>query len=364
MEHIEEERIVAHLDMDAFFASVEERDHPYLKGLPLVIGSDPLGGKGRGVVSTASYAARKYGIHSALPIQKAWKLSQEAKRAGKPECVFIVPTHHRYSKASKEVFALIAAHEPLLEQVSVDEGYVELSRWKTFAVAAEKMAHLRALIKDRLGLTITIGIAPNKLVAKLASEKAKPDGLLVVEPKDVDALLMSLPLRALPGIGAVSAARFARKGFSSVRDARALSWQELRALFGVHGFSVYERLRGIDERPVVCEHEAPKSIGKHHTFFEDVRHFKEVEPRLRKQVQSIMRSLKKEGFVSFRTVVLTVRFDDFTTTTRSLTLSAPRSDAGELELKAIKLALPFFEKRENPQQKKIRLIGLRVEKLL
>lgn len=360
---MDEVRIIAHVDLDAFFASVEERDHPFLKGMPLVVGADPRGGEGRGVVSTASYAARAYGIGSALPIRKAWQLSQAAKRRGAQECVFIVPTHHRYAQASGEVFALVQSLAPLLEQVGIDEGCLDLSGAGSFKHAAEVATRIRTAVQERCGLPLTIGIGPNKLIAKLASEKAKPNGLLVVSPEKVDELLLPLPLFALPGIGRKSVERFHARGLRTVRDARALSWQQLRALFGVHGFSVYERLRGIDERPVALEHEAPKSIGKHHTFFEDVRHFKEVEVRLKKQVQSIMRSLKSEGFTTFRTVVLTVRFDDFTTMTRSLTLSTPRSGAQELELKATKLALPFFEKRENPRKKKIRLIGLRVEKL-
>lgn len=357
------DRIIAHIDLDAFFASVEERDKPYLKGMPIAVGADPLGGKGRGVVSTASYAARKYGIKSALPIQTAWKLSQAAKKRGEPECVFIVPQHHKYSVASAEVFAIIRNIFPVVEQVGVDEGYADASALGTFAAAQQQSNELRARVRKELGLALTVGIGPNKLIAKLASEKGKPDGLCVVLPEEVDELLLPLSLHELPGIGKVTAAKLATQRLRTVRDARKLTWQELRKLFGSHGFSMYERLRGIDERPVEVVGEAPKSIGKHHTFFEDVSDMREVESVLMAQVRSIMRSLKDEGFSSFRTVVLTVRFDDFSTVSRALTLSTARSDSKELELKALKLLLPFFEKKENPDKKAIRLIGLRIEKL-
>ncbi len=358
------DRIVAHIDLDAFFASVEEQEKPYLKGMPIAVGADPLGGKGRGVVSTASYAARKYGIRSALPIQTAWKLSQAAKARGEQECIFIVPHHDKYGRVSQNVFAIIHDIFPIVEQVGVDEGYADATELGTFRAAERKAEMLRTRVREELGLALTVGIGPNKLVAKLASEKGKPDGLCVVLPEEVDDLLLPLSLHELPGIGKVTAAKLAAKRLRTVRDARKLTWQELRKLFGSHGFAMYERLRGIDERMVEVVGEAPKSIGKHHTFFEDVRDIREVEGILATQVQSIMRSLTSEGFTSFRTVVLTVRFDDFTTVSRALTLSTPRTDRKELELKALKLLLPFFEKKENPYKKSIRLIGLRVEKLV
>ncbi|MBP9669393.1 MAG: DNA polymerase IV [Candidatus Pacebacteria bacterium] len=358
------DRIIAHIDLDAFFASVEEQEKPYLKGMPIAVGADPLGGKGRGVVSTASYAARKYGIRSALPIQTAWKLSQAAKARGEQECIFIVPHHDKYVRVSQQVFAIIHDIFPVVEQVGVDEGYADATELGTFAAAESKAEMLRTRVRQELGLALTVGIGPNKLIAKLASEKGKPDGLCVVLPEEVDELLLPLSLQELPGIGKVTAARLLSKQLRTVRDARKLSWQELRKLFGSHGFSMYERLRGIDERTVDVVGEAPKSIGKHHTFYEDVGDIRQVEAVLATQVHSIMRSLKDDGFTSFRTVVLTVRFDDFSTVSRALTLSTPRVNAQELELKALKLLLPFFEKKENPEKKPIRLIGLRVEKLL
>ena len=357
------DRIIGHIDLDAFFASVEERDKPYLKGMPIAVGADPFGGKGRGVVSTASYAARTYGIRSALPIQTAWKLSQAAKARGEQECIFIVPHHAKYSTASVEVFAIIREIFPIVEQVGVDEGYVDMTELGSISTTEKKAALLRTRVRKELGLALTVGIGPNKLIAKLASEKGKPDGLFVVPSEEVDALLMPLSLQELPGIGKVTAARLSARGLKTVRDARKLSWQELRKLFGSHGFSMYERLRGIDERVVEVVGEAPKSIGKHHTLFEDATDIREVEAVLATQVQSIMRSLKREGFSAFRAVVLTVRFDDFTTVSRALTLSTPRTDAKELELKALKLLLPFFEKKENPHKRPVRLIGLRIEKL-
>lgn len=356
-------RIIAHLDLDAFFASVEERDKPYLKGAPIVVGADPQGGMGRGVVSTASYTARAYGIRSATPIKKAWQLSEAARQKGLPGCIFITPEHYTYGKASDEVFAIVRTYVPQIEQVSVDEAYLDMSAAGSFARAARSAQEMRQKIKDVLGLTASIGVGPNKLIAKLATEAAKPDGLKVVREGSVDALLLPLPLSALPGIGTQTMKRFERAGYRTVRDARRMDWKDMRRLFGTHGFSMYERLRGIDERPVESESAPALSIGKHHTFDADIDDLGTAVTCLNTQAASIVRSMRKDGFEGFRTVVLTVRFSDFETMTRSLTVATPLATVRDLELKALKMIMPFFERKENPHRKRVRLIGLRIEKL-
>ncbi len=356
-------RIIGHIDLDAFFASVEEREKPYLKGAPIIVGSDPQGGRGRGVVSTASYAARRYGVRSAMPISKAWKLCESARCAGYPACVFVTPGMHSYSKASQEVFALVRKHVRVLEQVSVDEAYLDLSFTGSYTQARRLAEVLRKDIRDTCGLTASIGIGPNKLIAKIAAGTQKPNGLTIVTTRAAERFLDPLPLQEIPGIGPKTAARLKQKGFKTVHDAKALAWQDARRMFGKWGFSLYERLRAIDDRAVVAEHEAPLSIGRHHTFETDTRNLQDIQEVLMDQARRIMRTFAREGFTSFKTVVLTVRFSDFTTVSRSLTLSEPRGTLRELELKAIKLILSFLESRENPRNKALRLVGLRIEKL-
>lgn len=358
-----DERIVAHVDFDAFFASVEERDKPYLKGLPIAVGADPEGGSGRGVVATASYAARAYGIRSATPIREAWRLSEKARAEGKPACIFITPVFHKYGAVSEEAFGVIRRLFPHVEQVSVDEGYVDITSCGSYAVAQEKMKALQKEIQRTCGLSLSVGIAPNKLMAKLACGLQKPKGFTVVTPEEVARTLLTVPLKDIPGIGPKTLARLNAHGVRSVAHARMLDWNMLRRLFGTHGFDMYERLRGIDERPVVSEHEPQLSIGKHHTFSKDLHDFRAVYEQLEYQAGRIMAKLGHEGYTGFKKVVLTVRYEDFETYDASVSFDEPRTDRETLERSALKLLLPCFESKRNPHKKAVRLIGLKVERL-
>lgn len=349
--------------MDAFFASVEERDKPYLKGLPVIIGSDPQEGKGRGVVSTANYVARALGIGSAMPISQAWKLCEKSRAQGGARCVFIISGAGKYARASNEVFAVVRKHVPILAQTSIDEAYLDLSFCGSFESATKLARELKDDVKKRTGLTCSIGVGPNKMIAKIASDHEKPDGLTVIAADKVDDFLLSMPVRKLPGVGAVSAATLARKGIQTIRDAQAYSWEELTKLFGKSGFSLWERIRGIDERPVEPEKPKSKSIGKNHTFDNDTHDRKDVVAVVNQQVKGIIADMQQQGFTQFRTVVLTVRFSNFTTHTRSITYDDPLHTVTQFELKALKLLLPFFEKKENPNNLAIRLVGVRIEKL-
>lgn len=359
-----DERIVGHLDMDAFFASVEERDKPYLKGLPVIVGSDPKEGKGRGVVSTANYKARELGIGSALPIRKAWELCEKSRKNGGNRCAFVTSGFHRYGAASREVFEVVRSLVPVVSQTSIDEAYLDLSFCGSFKKAEVLARKIKREVKKRTKLTCSIGIGGNKMVAKICSDYEKPDGLTVVLPEEAEEFLKPLSIRVIPGVGKVGEQTFKRLGVETVADAQKYSWEEFQKRFGKHGFSMWERVRGIDERGVEAVKQKRKSIGKHHTFKEDTRDMKEVVETIRKQVKVILSEVKRQGFKEFRTVVLTVRFDDFVTVTRSLTLEKSIKTAKQLELKATKLLLPFFEKTENPKGKAIRLIGLRLEKLI
>jgi len=350
------DQIIGHIDMDAFFASVEERDKPYLKGSPVIIGSDPEQGKGRGVVSTANYKARELGIGSALPISKAWNLCKGHR------CIFITPSSRRYGKASDEVFSVVKKYVDVISQTSVDEASLDLSFCKNFKEAEKLGKKLKKEIKKETGLTCSIGIGPNRMTAKIASDYDKPDGLTVVT--DSEKFLSPLSIRSIPGVGKVAQQELLRLGIKTVADAQKYSWEELQGKLGKHGFSLWEKVHGIDYRKVEKEKAKSKSIGKHYTFDIDTHDLKEVTLVVKGQIKTILEQVKKQGFKEFRTVVLTVRFEDFVTRTRSLTLENSISSAKQLELKVIKLLFPFFEKAENPKGLAIRLIGVRVEKLI
>ena len=209
-------RIVAHVDMDAFYASVEERYHPELRGRPVVVGADPKGGAGRGVVTAASYAARKYGIRSALPISRAWRLAEAARRKGEPETVFVRGDRALYLAVSGRLMAIVAQGVDAFEEASIDEAYVDLSSLGDLERAQDHARTLKMEILAREGLTCSVGIGPNKLVAKIASDFRKPDGLTVVRPDAVQGFLDGLPIRVIPGIGPKTEGFLHEKGIKLV----------------------------------------------------------------------------------------------------------------------------------------------------
>lgn len=357
--------IIVHIDMDAFFAAIEERDNPRFSGLPIVVGADPNSpageGKGRGVVSTANYKAREYGIRSALPISKAWRLSEEAKRRGLPPAVFLPGDFEKYSRISGEIMAIIHQYSPLVEEASVDEAYMEFpkNQWKKTITIAKK---IKNEIWRTQKLTCSIGIGPNKLIAKIASDFKKPNGLTAVEEKDAEAFLEPLPIRKIPGIGPKTEAKFHALKIKTAKDLKKFSAERLEEMLGKWGIELYERARGRDDSSIQTEWVA-KSIGEQETFSQDTLEASLVLERLNALCQSVADRLFKEGFKTFKTVGITVRFADFETKTRSHTLAKPASDPRILQVEALKLLLPFLDKRENPHLKPIRLIGVKVEKL-
>jgi len=357
------ERIVGHIDMDAFFASVEERERPFLKQTPVIVGADPQGGAGRGVVATANYAARALGIRSALPVKEAWRKCEEHReRAGVP-CTFITPDAEKYRRASHEVFAIVAGFVPVIEMVSIDEAYLDLTFCNTYARAHDLAVALKDVIARRAHLTASVGIGPNKMIAKIASDYQKPDGLTVIEPPEVEDFLRAISVGTLPGVGSVSVRALTNRGIRTVGDLQRYSWEELERMFGKRGFSLWERARGIDERPVCSVPAVRKSIGKHHTFATDEHSMHVVMRTMQKQAASLIRTMRSRRYSGFRTVVLTVRTSDFATHTRSITTKEYMRTKRDIELKALKLLLPFFEKKQNPQQLGVRLVGVRIEKL-
>ena len=355
-------RIIAHLDMDAFFAAVEERRDPELRGRPVVIGADPKAGNGRGVVATASYAARKYGIRSATPISRAWRLAEAARRRGEPATVFLRGNHALYREVSARIMALVAERADAFEEASIDEAYLDLSSLADFHDAETHARTVKALILEREGLTCSVGIAPNKLVAKIASDFRKPDGLTVVRPETVADFLDPLSIRVIPGIGPKTEAFLRERGIGTIAELRGVERPRLVEWLGKWGDDVYERARGVSLSPVSNEWER-KSVGEQETFEQDTLDRSFVLERARALAAGVFARMLADGVRGFRTVTVTVRFEHFLTVSRSLTAETPLLTRDALEGTAHRLLLPFFDERENPKSRRIRLIGVRVEKL-
>lgn len=348
--------------MDAFFASIEERDHEWLRGLPVVVGADPNGGRGRGVVSTANYKARAYGIHSAMPISQAWRLSEVARQKGLPPAVFVGGNHARYAEVSHKIIEIVRAHSPLVEEASIDEAFFDLSPADSWE-KAEAICHaIKRAVLENERLTASIGVGPNKLIAKIASDFKKPDGLTVVHEETAEAFLEPMSVRKIPGIGPKTEQLLQRQGIAIVRDLKKFSREEMAKMLGKLGSVLHEKIRGRDDTPVMKEYEV-KSIGEQETFAQDTRDMNMIGERLKKMCQGVLQSMEREGFTGFRTVTVTVRFSDFLTRSRSHTFPEATATFLRLHFEALKLLMPFFDRRENPMKKAIRLIGVRVEKL-
>jgi DNA polymerase IV (DinB-like DNA polymerase) len=361
-------RMIVHVDMDAFYAAVEERRNPALRDLPVVVGADPKEGKGRGVVMTANYRARQFGIHSALPISRAWRFAETARRRGEPATVFIQPNMPLYREVSGRLMQILRRHADAFEEASIDEAYLDVSSAENFPAARQRMTQLKDEIRDREGLGCSVGIAPNKLIAKIASGRQKPDGLTVVQPEEVADFLGPLPLRVIPGIGPKSEYFLHGKNLRIVEDLRQVSEAGLVEWFGKWGQRLFEKVRGIDASEVSNEW-TRKSLGEQETFDEDTLDRRLVGERLDRMAERIVGKLKANGFKGFRTVTVTVRFADFQTANRSRTLKDglrvddEKQALRRLQEEALALLVPFFDARENPRGKPFRLVGLRVEKL-
>jgi DNA polymerase IV (DinB-like DNA polymerase) len=337
-------RIILHLDMDSFFASIEEREHPEYRGRPVIVGADPMEGKGRGVVSTANYEARRYGIHSAMPISRAYFLC--------PEGVFLRVNHGLYSMVSHRIMEILRNYSPLFQQVSIDEAYLDLTGVVGDFEDARKLAErIKREIYEKEKLTASIGIGPSKVVAKIASDFQKPAGLTVVPPGDVKAFLGPLSVRKIPGVGKKSAEVLKTLGIERIQDLQERSPGELVDALGKWGIELRNLAYGIDRRPVE-EKKVTKSIGRETTFREDTSDTEEISLALEALIDETHGEALERGYF-FRTITLKVRQEDFTTFTRSRTLPRPTRDKGVV-LETAKMLFSEF------QGKKIRLIGVRL----
>ena len=361
-------RIIVHVDMDAFYAAVEERYNPSLRGLPVAVGADPKEGRGRGVITTANYLARKYGIHSALPIARAWRLAEAARQRGEPATLFIRPNFPLYREVSARIMEIFERSADAFEEASIDEAYLDLSSSGNFPAAIDHMTKLKGEIREKEGLGCSIGMGPNKLIAKIASGHQKPDGLTVVVAEMVQQFLDPLPIRVIPGIGPKGEAFLHQQNIRTIKELREVPEINLTEWFGKWGQRLFEKARGIDESPVSNEW-IRKSQGEQETFEQDTRNFDLVTERLYGMAERIIGELAQKGFSGFRTVTVTVRFSDFQTSNRSRSFKngIPIKNVEEalllLKQHALSLLEPFFDARENPRRKAIRLIGLRLEKL-
>jgi DNA polymerase-4 len=335
---------IIHLDLDAFFASVEVLLNPELKDKPLIVAmGNP---HGRGVVSTASYAARRFGVHSAMPLFEAARLC--------PQAIIVPVRHHIYSEYSRRVMAVLREASPLVEQMSIDEAYVEIAPDRDAAQVAHE---IQQRIKAEIGLECTIAVASNKLVSKVACNAVKPRGFVVVAPGDEAAFLAPLPIEKLPGAGKVTRAKLARWNVHTIGDLAKIPVGELRAEFGKWGVYLHDAALGKDDSPIVTESK-PKSISEENTFERDTRNVAEIEKFIMEMSEGVARTLAHEGFVA-RTIVLKMRYGDFTTITRQATLRAPTSDAAEIRASALRLFNAHWDRR-----RALRLVGVGAHNLI
>jgi DNA polymerase-4 len=344
-------RVILHLDMDAFYASVERRDNPALKGKPLIVGAPPTQ---RGVVCAASYEARKFGVRSAMPSSVAKRLC--------PDGVFITPRMQRYREESAEIMRIIALPDAVVEQVSVDEAYMDISILSQQADADSSLAHalpLAAALKKKIlaerGLTASIGIAANKLLAKLASDCKKPDGLTLIAERDKVAFLRPLEVRSLYGVGKVTQEVLNKAGIKTIGDLQDHPG-DLRALVGSFGPALKRFAFGEDDRPLDGSDEI-KSISSENTFLRDTDDRKILRTCLREQAEEISSKLKRRQ-IGAQTVQVKLRYSDFTTLTRQLSVEEPITEAGDI----YRLGCHILA-RERLVSRPLRLIGLGVSSL-
>ncbi|MDD1715692.1 MAG: DNA polymerase IV [Methanolinea sp.] len=341
-------RIILHVDMDSFFASVETREHPGLAGKPVVVGADPMEGRGRGVVSTCSYEARKFGIHSAMPISRAFHLC--------PEAVFLRPHFPLYIRASEKIMQILRQSADRFEQVSIDEAYLDLSSLDDWQEAERISKRIKERIRGETGLTCSIGVGPGKTVAKIASDMRKPDGLLLVRPKEAEQFLAPLPVEKIPGIGKKTAAGLRNIGIVRIGDLASADIQVLMGILGRAAVPLVTLSRGIDERPVE-EGECIKSISRETTFERDVKDINTLLSVLDDLAEDLVRELEQDRALC-GTVTVRIRFPDFSTYTRSRTLLHPARDYRVLSTIGRELACPLLDGRS------VRLLGLRFSSLL
>ena len=342
-------RAIFHVDLNAFYVSVEVRDNPSLKGLPVVVGADPEGGKARGVVMTCSYEARKLGLKSGMPISTAYRLA--------PDAIYLPPRWERYGEVSTKVMEILRRHADRFEQTGIDEGFLDVSdRTKNIEEAKALAITIKKEIRDSLGITCSIGIAPNKSLAKIASDRQKPDGLTIVPFDDPKGFLAPLPVAVIPGVGTKTQAFLTEKGIATIGELQKLSGQELLKWFGKTGVWLWGVIQA-EERLQVFERDVLKSMSVERTFDEDIEDFGHVYAQVDIEARELAERVRGDN-LKFKVMGIKIRFKGFQTFTRERTL-VTFTDSEEALRHEARILLKEFEAKNKP----VRLVGVRVSQL-
>jgi DNA polymerase IV (DinB-like DNA polymerase) len=343
-------RVILHVDMDHFFSAIEERENPCFKGKPLVVGADPKRGRGRGVVKTCNYEARQFGIHSGMPISKAWELC--------PDAIYVRANYSLYVETSERIMTLLRRHADIFQRWGLDEAFLDVSsRFTTCKQATTLGENIKCELLWFEGLTCSVGIGPNKLIAKIASDHVKPDGLTVVAEEDVKTFLAPLPVRRLLWVGQKTESRFLEMGIKTIGDLVAYSPATLVEKFGVMGTRYHKWAQGIHGSEVSEQKRTRKSTGREVTFAENVEDHHLVRKALDNLSQRVHEKLVSRNFL-FKTITVKIRYGDFQTTTKSKTLSSHTN-----RLQDLKEAVSELSQNSLRLNRAIRLVGVRVSNL-
>ncbi|MFH1415072.1 MAG: DNA polymerase IV [Elusimicrobiota bacterium] len=341
---------IIHIDMDAFFAAIEQRNNPQYRGKPVVVGADPKKGKGRGVVSTCSYEARKFGIHSAMPISIAYRKC--------PKAVFLPVNMEEYIKVSHQMFEIFNEFSPKIEQISIDEAFLDITgSYHLFGTPRQTCLLLKKQIKKEIRLTSSVGLAPNKFIAKIASDLEKPDGLVQVEQENIKGFLWPLDIGRMWGVGEKTLGILHELNIKTFGDLAAKSMQEVRALFGKNGEHFWQLAHGIDNREVEIEEEI-KSISNEITFEQDTADQTMIKGTLLSLSEKVSGRLRKEGLKG-KTITMKIRLENFKTFTRAVTIGSLTNYAD-----VIYDAISNLYNNFQSGGKKIRLVGVRVSNFI
>ncbi len=341
-------RIVFHVDLDSFYTAVEVREHPELRGKPVIVGADPKEGKGRGVVMACSYEARALGIKAGMPISLAWRRA--------PEAAYLRPNYELYGTVSENVMNILREFAGKFEQASIDEAYLDVTAKTDWDPVRDYALAVKKAVRDREGLTCSIGAAPNKSCAKIAAAQQKPDGLTIVRPEDVNRFLAPLPVNAISGVGEKTERVLADLGLRTVGELAAYPGTELTKILGRNAVWLWGIARGLEELPVE-ERPDPKSISVERTFERDVDDWEEILATLDSVADNVYLRVRNAN-VTFRTVGIKIRFEGFQTHTRDRTLPTWTDDRDVLMDTSRELIAEFRE-RGRP----VRMIGVRVANL-
>ncbi|MDR2667428.1 MAG: DNA polymerase IV [Puniceicoccales bacterium] len=351
MDHAQMEfnpRKILHVDMDAFFAAVERLDNPKLDGKPIIVGGSPWG---RSVVSTCSYEARKFGVHSSMPSRKAMELC--------PHAIFLPCRMERYGAVSKDIFAILRGISKRIEPLSIDEAFMDVTDNELCEQSATRVAvAVRKRIRSELGLSCSVGVSYNRFLAKIASEMAKPDGIYVIEPKFAKSFIGTLPIGKFYGIGRATAKRLEARQIFTGADLLSLSEEELVEMFGKNGRRFYDLVRGVDTTPVRWESARRKSLSRERTFDEDLMAICDVEGALYELAKEIEMALGAEHMTG-RTITVKLRYDNFETVSMSRTFPSPQTSSGDIASAARNL----LREKTAANFRPIRLLGIAISSL-